>query len=149
EMARPGLPSRLRLALRQALREERRTSTGPLRMKGEATSVRVTVQPMEVPRFEERLLLVIFEEVPALQRASAAPAEAEEALERELEATRLELSSTIELLESTNQELTAAHEEAVSMNEELQSANEELEASREELQSLNEELTNVNRQLEE
>ena len=50
---------------------------------------------------------------------------------------------------SANDELTATNEEAMSVNEELQSTNEELETSKEELQSLNEELTALNSQLNE
>jgi two-component system CheB/CheR fusion protein len=161
-LAREPLRTKLRATVREAIRDERpATTTGAhVRRDGTQHSVTVLVNPVEVPKVAEKLLLVSFEESPGLagpERASrvadgSSSTGSEESLvhqlELELTAAKDELQGTIGELESSNEDLKAANEEAMSMNEELQSTNEELETSKEELQSLNEELTTVNQQLQ-
>ncbi|HEV2335480.1 MAG TPA: chemotaxis protein CheB, partial [Stellaceae bacterium] len=151
-MAREGLRTKLRAAIRQAGREPAGTAVGGAQMErdGKAVAVSVSVQPIQSEG--EGFLLVSFSDEPEPKKGSmegirpADPPHVAE-LEQELDATRKELESAIRDLEATNDELTAANEEAMSVNEELQSTNEELETSKEELQSLNEELTALNSQL--
>jgi two-component system CheB/CheR fusion protein len=153
-MARDGLRTKLRAAIRQAGREQARVAVGGVQMdrNGDAVAVSISVQP--VPNEGEGFLLVSFTDEPERAKGGRTGAEAIDPphvaeLEQELDATRKELESAIHELEATNDELTATNEEAMSVNEELQSTNEELETSKEELQSLNEELTALNSQLNE
>ncbi len=74
-------------------------------------------------------------------------ASTDEALQKELLATRGQLKASNDELESAVENMRSAAEEFQVMNEELQSANEELETSKEELQSINEELQTVNSEL--
>jgi len=155
-MARDGLPSKLRVAIRKAIDDDAPATFSGARVEREGETVRVTVRVEPVPANGGTLLLVGFIDEPPIE-----PLKDEERterrddasvavhLERELEATRKELQATINELEIANEELTATNEEAMSMNEEFQSTNEELETSKEELQSLNEELTTLNAQLQE
>jgi two-component system, chemotaxis family, CheB/CheR fusion protein len=167
-MARDGLRTRLRAAVRQAIRDQRRVELSGVRLKRgtQHVAVQVVVEPVPQPKEAELLLLVWFGDQgapPASRRTDAAtaeppqpaPAEADfdyEAivrhLDEELRNTREDLQCTIEELETSNEEFKSANEEVMSINEELQSTNEELETSKEELQSLNEELQTVNNQLE-
>jgi two-component system CheB/CheR fusion protein len=157
-MARQGLRIRIRSACQRAMREGHTVTETDARVSrnGRYVPCTVTVRPITEPRDAEGLLLVVFQDLPALapaQRSNRAARDDEESsiieqLESELRATRDDLRSTIEELKSSNEELKASNEEIMSMNEELQSTNEELETSKEELQSLNEELTTVNSQLQ-
>jgi two-component system CheB/CheR fusion protein len=153
-MARDGLRTKLRAAIRRAGREHARVAVRGTQVdrNGNAVAVSVSVQP--VPNEGEGFLLVSFSDEPERKKGGKAGADAVDPphvieLEQELDATRQELESAIHELETTNDELTATNEEAMSVNEELQSTNEELETSKEELQSLNEELTALNSQLSE
>src|SRR4051794_4137819 len=154
-MARDGLRTKLRAAIRQLGREPACTAHTDAQMdcNGETVAVSIRVQPVHTDG--EKLLLVSFSDRPEHSDGRKAVSEAIDPpqhvalLEQELDATRQELESAIRDLETTNDELTATNEEAMSVNEELQSTNEELETSKEELQSLNEELTALNTQLSE
>ena len=153
-MARDGLRTKLRMAIRQAVRHHGRITVGGAQIdrNGATVAVSITAQPIEAA--DEVLVLISFSDEPARQdgraaRHAAADVPAAAQLEAELDATRTELESAIRDLEISNDELTATNEEAMSVNEELQSTNEELEISKEELQSLNEELTALNSQLNE
>jgi len=153
-MARDGLRTKLRAAIRQAGREHARAAFGGAEVdrNGDAVAVNISVQPVQAEG--EELFLVSFSDAPEPEKSGTAGGEAADPphvaqLEQELDATRKELESAIRDLEEANDELTATNEEAMSVNEELQSTNEELETSKEELQSLNEELTALNSQLNE
>jgi len=153
-MARDGLRTKLRAAIRQAGREQACIALGGAMVErgGDPVAVSISVQP--VPAEGEGFLLVSFSDEPEHGKGGKEGTEAVDPphvaqLEHELDATRKELESAIHDLETTNDELTATNEEAMSVNEELQSTNEELETSKEELQSLNEELTALNSQLNE
>jgi two-component system CheB/CheR fusion protein len=153
-MARDGVRTKLRVALQQAVQENRRVviGGGTLRRAGGTAAFRIDIQP--VVSEGEELLLVCFIDEPAPVRSHGhAPAAAESAriveLEKELDATRAELSGAIRNLEISGEEQRAINEEALSVNEEFQSTNEEMVTSKEELQSLNEELTALNSQLQE
>src|SRR6266404_963195 len=153
-MARDGLRTKLRAAIRQAGQQHARVAVGGAQVdrNGDAVAVSVSVQPLQTE--DEEFLLVSFSDEPERKKSSKEGAQAADPphvvqLEQELDATRKELESAIHDLETTNDELTATNEEAMSVNEELQSTNEELETSKEELQSLNEELTALNSQLNE
>jgi len=151
-MAREGLRTKLRAAIRQASREQAAVTVGRVRMDrdGAVLVVRLSVRPVQLEG--EPFFVVSFSDEVEPGKSGKEAAEAAEAphaaqLEQELDATRKELESAIHDLEATNDELTASNEEAMSVNEELQSTNEELETSKEELQSLNEELVALNSQL--
>ncbi|HEX7080799.1 MAG TPA: CheR family methyltransferase [Gammaproteobacteria bacterium] len=157
ELAREGLRSKLRAALRSVRRtgEPAEFEFRVLR-DGRLRRCSGKIRPLEGGAADDGLLLLSFEPVAQIQ-APSAPAELDhepgeeglvQELRQELGAVREQLNSTIEDLEAANDALKASHEEAISMNEELQAGNEELETSREELQSLNEELTTLNAQLE-
>ena len=153
-LAREGLRSKLRAAIRQArLTQERVTADGRVLRDGRFRRCSVTVRPLDGGSPDEGTLFISFE--PGRDAAAADAYEVGGAessivrdLQHELASTREQLNSTIEDLEAANDGLKASHEEAMSMNEELQSGNEELETSKEELQSLNEELITLNHQLE-
>jgi len=157
-LARQGLEPKLRVVIHRAIRENatRSIKDVKLRLGGDIRRVNIEVEPLNLSKQTEGLLMISFQEQPnpsgetlaeARTRAETAESELQRQLEQELETTRDDLQSTIEELESANEGLKASNEEVMSMNEELQSANEELETSKEELQSLNEELSTVNSQL--
>lgn len=159
-LARPGLESKLRLAIQRTVRQDTAETLKNVIMPhtGGARRVNIDIEPLNQSKHTEGLLLVSFQEQPnplgeAAHELTSRPDGAEpdliRQLEQELDVTREDLQSTIEELESSNEELKASNEEIMSMNEELQSTNEELESSKEELQSLNEELTTVNNELHE
>lgn len=152
-LAREGLRSRLRGALRQAALSDSSVTVHNARVKrnGSYVSVKLTVTPASVLEEHGRLLLVVFEEeseIVAVNVNGVDELALLKQLEDELQVTRDDLQNSIERLEISNEELKISNEEVVSVNEELQSINEELESSKEELQSLNEELNTVNQQLE-
>ena len=154
-LAREGLRSRLRSAIREA-RETDATivvADAQVRRRTGFCAVKLTVAPVARPRVSgaREMLLVVFEDAPktapiALGKGSQA-AQLVMRLEEELRATKEDLSSTIERLQRAVEDSTAANEEATSVNEEMQTTNEELESSKEELQSMNEELNTVNQEL--
>ncbi len=152
------VPASVRVKLRSAIRkaglERARVSLdgGHIERDGRTHRFKLEVQP--VRNGEDMLFLICFIEkvgqVPAVTRPQGAPDGArEDALERELEATKTELRGAILDLELSGEEQKAINEDALSVNEEFQSTNEELLTSKEELQSLNEELTALNSQLQE
>ncbi len=160
DLARQGLQSKLRGAIRKAI-DQKKISTATatcVKRNGDEVSVLITVRHVHSYEESQKLLLVSFEDKPRIVgelKGTTKKKEGEEdkedivqQLEYELQATREDLQSTIEELETSNEELKVSNEEITSMNEELQSTNEELETSREELQSLNVELSAVNKQLE-
>jgi two-component system CheB/CheR fusion protein len=154
-MAREGLRSKLRTAIRQAGEKTAGIVVTGARLSRSDSSVevRISVQPLQSDG--EDLLLVSFIDEPKRERKPGAsietPADGTRIaqLEHELDVTRQELQSAIRDHEASNEELKSINEEAMSVNEEFQSTNEELETSKEELQSLNEELTALNTQLHE
>jgi two-component system, chemotaxis family, CheB/CheR fusion protein len=100
--------------------------------------------------FDEKPVEVVVSRRKGKTKASAQPRFAEREVNRlteELAAMREYLQSVIEQQEAANEELQSANEEVQSANEELQSTNEELETSKEETQSSNEELATVNDEL--
>ena len=153
-MAHPGLRTRLRAAIQQAIRENARVVVADVRLHHDGRMVLLSIDVRPVATADEDLLLVCFVDAPTRAQSSPAPIPPEEVsrvaeLERELEATRAELQGAIRNLEISIEEQKALNEEALSVNEEFQSANEELLTSKEELQSLNEELAALNSQLQE
>lgn len=153
-MARPGVRTKLRAAIQQAIQEDARivVTGGRTEDRGTVLPFSIAVQP--VPSEGEDLLLICFLDEPAHGRPRGRAGAANElsavaVLERELEATRTELQAAIRNLELSGEEQKVINEEALSINEEYQSTNEELLTSKEELQSLNEELTALNTQLQE
>jgi two-component system, chemotaxis family, CheB/CheR fusion protein len=153
-MAREGLPSALRAAVRRAIEQgQETTSEARVRRSRTLHPVRFVVAPLRLGRDDEArpLLVSFFEREP--KPDAGAPAGAgeqvdESHLQADLDATREDLRLTVEQMEAANEELKASNEEIRSINEELQASNEELETSKEELQSLNEELNTVNSQLQ-
>lgn len=159
-LARPGLESKLRVVIQRAIRENAPQNINDVVMRHGNVSRRVSidVEPLNLSKQTEGLLLISFQEQPnptgealpeAKERTQVIQLDAVRQLEQELETTREDLQGMVEQLEGSNEELKASNEEIMSMNEELQSTNEELETSKEELQSVNEELSTVNNQLHE
>jgi len=155
-MARKGLRLDLRTVLREAIetdREATRDSGAVETEDGRIQRVTLIVEPLMETAGDQRLFLIVFNDIgPSLNRedagaAAGPPDESTLQLERELRETRERLQSLIEEYETALEELKSSNEELVSVNEELQSTNEEMEASKEELQSLNEELHTVNTEL--
>ena len=153
-MARDGLRTKLRRALRQAFDENAEQGFAVrLGRDGAQRMVDVTVTPAGASDAPD-LMLVSFAPRSDIVKDTSIETSAPDAghdrreLEDELASTRAELRHTAEQMESANEELKAYNEETTSMNEELQSTNEELETSKEELQSFNEELHSVNNQLQ-
>lgn len=152
-LAREGLRSRLRSALRDAMSTHATVVVTDARIRRGAAlnQVKLTVTPVGGADESNPLLLVVFEEMaraPAAVESKDVTGPLVRQLEEELKATKDDLQNTIERLGASNEDLRAANEEVVSTNEELQSINEELESSKEELQSLNEELNTSNQQLQ-
>jgi two-component system CheB/CheR fusion protein len=157
-MARKGLRSELRTALREAVEGRRQARREGLAVDLDHAGPRVTLivdplperdgDPLFVVVFEETRLLPAAEALAAATTASSIDRGAVDQLESELHETRDRLQSAIEEYETALEELKSANEELVSVNEELQSANEELETAKEEQQSVNEELHTVNLELQ-
>ncbi|MDD2875952.1 MAG: chemotaxis protein CheB [Acidiphilium sp.] len=153
-MARQGVRTKLRAAIRQAINSKGRVvvAGGIIEHDGAARRFSIDVQP--VANEGEALLLICFVETATSAeivkpRTSRQEGPRIASLERELEATRTELLGAIRDLELSSEDQKTINEEALSINEEFQSTNEELLTSKEELQSLNEELTALNSQLQE
>ena len=162
KMAREGLASALRQAVRRAT-----TSGGPVKTEGvrvkASDGIRevglevIPIGPAQGAKGRHHLILFLEKRArgasaaPALERgrgarkAAAGPTVAR--LSRELDDAHEQLRAVGEEHEAAVEELRAATEETQSSNEELQSTNEELETSKEELQATNEELTTVNEEL--
>jgi two-component system, chemotaxis family, CheB/CheR fusion protein len=164
-LVRDGLLIELRAAIYQAQRQEMLVSKKavPIRDSDDSRIVNLHVIPFQAPSSNERHLLVLFEEVPAIDvpPSSSNPQTSQSDLERENTRLRQELAAAIQEraatqeylqamileLEHTNQDLKVANEEILSSNEELQSTNEELETAKEEIQATNEELNTTNEEL--
>ena len=156
-MARSGLRSTLRTALREAVESGRaveRKSVG-VAVAGEGIQqITLIVDPLHEPNAAPSYLIVFVDrpEATAIPTSKDLDREggehdADRPLESELRDTREQLQSVTEEHETALEELRSANEELHSVNEELQSTNEELETSKEEIQSINEELQTVNGQL--
>ena len=146
--------NKLRLAIRQACRENAQAVIPGGRLEREGGTLRFRIEVRPVVSEGEDLLLVGFIDEPGpppRQNFPAGPGDAPPAaeIEQELEATRTELQAALRSLEILGEEQKAINEESSSVQEEYQSTNEELMTSKEELQSLNEELTALNTQLQE
>jgi PAS domain S-box-containing protein len=153
KMARPSLVFELRNIVNKAQKSGERVRKGGLEVKlrNKVYYVDIEAVPLDTAT-EERLFLVIFEEVDPPVVASTRNADARnrriQELEAELTALREDMRSIIEEQEASNEELQSANEEIISSNEELQSINEELETSKEEIESTNEELLTINQELQ-
>lgn len=153
KMARPMLVFELRNAIHKAHK-----SGEPVRKNGLEFKVRTKTHYASIEAIpldtatEERLFLIIFEEieppVTAIAQTTSARNQRIKELETELANLREDMRSIIEEQEASNEELQSANEEIISSNEELQSINEELETSKEEIESTNEELLTINQELQ-
>jgi two-component system, chemotaxis family, CheB/CheR fusion protein len=157
EMARKGWNLELRTALRRCVETNRPVEQQRAVLPsdgGQATPVRLIVEPLPSPS-SAPLYMIVFLEAdpprPADDRVATAAVPESNAviaqLERENRDLREQLQSIAEEHATAVEELRSSNEELQSVNEELQSTNEELETSREEIQSINEELNTVNVQL--
>ncbi|WP_461074497.1 PAS domain S-box protein [Spirosoma flavus] len=153
KMARPSLVFELRNAVHKVQKsgESVRKSGLEVKIKNKVHYVAIEAIPIDTVG-EERLFLIIFEEVeppvvPTTRSADARNRRIKE-LESELANLREDMRSIIEEQEASNEELQSANEEIISSNEELQSINEELETSKEEIESTNEELLTINQELQ-
>src|SRR5690606_37517798 len=123
-LAREGLRSKLRAALREARKSgERIVHDGRVLRDGRFTRCRITVRTLEGGLPDESLLLVTFEPLagayaPSSTASADLAVDAESATVRELQAelaaTRDQLSAAIEDLEAANDALKVSHEEAIS-----------------------------------
>jgi two-component system CheB/CheR fusion protein len=153
KMARAGLELELRNAVHKVIKTEEPVINSGLTLshKGVIHHVAFEVTPLRT-QTEEKLLLIIFEEVKTPSSAELQVTFSKDRrvkqLESELMALREDMRALIEEQEAANEELQSANEEIVLSNEELQSINEELETSKEELESSNEELMTINQELQ-
>lgn len=128
----------------------------PFDSMGEARALDMIIRPIVKDTFQQRLLIITFDEKASRAEASAHvinmervdPTEHAHNIERELIFTREYMQNLVEQLETSNEELKSLNEELQSSNEELQSSNEELETAKEELQAVNEELVTLNAELQ-
>jgi len=153
KMARPSLVFELRNVVHKAQKmgEAVRKTGLEIKIRNKAHYVAIEAVPLDTST-EERLFLIVFEEVdspviPSMKTADARNQRIRE-LEIELTSLREDMRSIIEEQEASNEELQSANEEIISSNEELQSINEELETSKEEIESTNEELLTINQELQ-
>lgn len=153
KMARPALVFELRNSIHKAQKSGERVRKNGLEFKirNETHYVAIEAVPLDMAT-EERLFLIIFEEVnpPVVSTTPSTGARNKriKELEAELAGLRDDMRSIIEEHEASNEELQSANEEIISSNEELQSINEELETSKEEIESTNEELLTINQELQ-
>ena len=155
--ARPGLYTKLRAALIEAINNEETVNLRGVHIErdGQRCRVACAIEPIPAAATSRSVFLVTFRDEPEPQPPAVVEdgERGDPALVRQLEAelkdARQEQKETLLQLEAANEQYGASHEELISLNEELQSSNEELETSKEELQSLNEELVTINHQLEE
>jgi len=157
-MAREGLNHELPGVFRKALQNYNPTVLRNLKIgsNGDTVLVDVTVQKIENPEAVRDMIMIVFNDVPAVSadtvpngktiKASSSTHEKEQ--ETELRRCHEELQSIREEMQTSQEELKSTNEELQSTNEELQSTNEELTTSKEEMQSLNEELQTVNAELQ-
>jgi two-component system CheB/CheR fusion protein len=158
-MARPGLRSRLNLAIQQARAAKSRTVVPCGRVMDDHAGdfYDLDIQPVTVSDQTYWLICFVPAAKPPLPAAQTKASRAKSPddrqriarLEHENDVMAAELKAAIRDLDASAEEQKAINEEALSVNEEHQSTNEELLTSKEELQSLNEELTALNSQLQE
>jgi two-component system CheB/CheR fusion protein len=155
-MARTGLRTPLRLALKQATDSGRSVERSGISVRaadGRTRHVSLLVEPRREQGADPVFLVVFLEgqevgqDTSESAEASFSEAGTNHQLDAELRDTREQLQSMTEEHDTALEELRSANEELHSVNEELQSTNEELETSKEEIQSINEELRTVNGQL--
>jgi two-component system CheB/CheR fusion protein len=153
KMARPALTFELRNIVHKAgqLGTPVRRSGLEIKIKDKIQYVAIEAVPFSTDA-DERLYLIVFEEVTAIVAAENDAADARSRrirqLEDELATLREDIRSLIEDQEAAHEEQQSANEEIISSNEELQSINEELETSKEEIESTNEELLTINQELQ-
>lgn len=152
KMIRQDLLIELRSLLAKSHKDGSECKSGIKKIKtGERASyIRIHIKPLIAGGDQNKLALVIFEEMDMedltiyTEKVNSEPNSTDtlrlRELELELAATKEHLQTYIEELETTNEELQSLNEEMQSTNEELQSSNEELETTNEELQSTNEEI---------
>jgi two-component system CheB/CheR fusion protein len=153
KMARSGLAFELRNAIHKANRSGAPARKSGLEIKANkvAHQVNIEVVPLH-SNGEEKLYLVIFEEMAKQTSSDLAAVYSKDKLVKQLQdeltAVREDVRSIVEEQEASNEELQSANEEIISSNEELQSINEELQTSKEEVESTNEELMTINTELQ-
>ena len=153
KMARPSLTFELRNVIQKAGQSGQpvRRSGLEVRIKDQVHYVAVEAVPFSTD-LDERLFLVLFEEVTAIITAESDAVDARsrriKQLEEELATLRDDMRSVVEEQEAAHEELQSANEDVISSNEELQSINEELETGKEEIESTNEELLTINQELQ-
>ena len=156
-MARQGLRNELPNAFRKATQNFENVVLRHLSVNADGRNwlVDVTIQQIENPLPLRGKLLVIFNELPEVEKLPIIAAKGKSShiaahaeLELELQSVKELLQSTREEMQTSQEELKSTNEELQSTNEELQSTNEELTTSKEEMQSLNEELHTVNIELQ-
>lgn len=158
DMARKGLRTELRAALRKAITTQTSVilKNVMIETNDELQAINLIIRPLPELGEPVNFWLIVFQDVGHLQHKDAIHAgtilsKADETLiqhlENELNATKEHLQLTVEELEVANEKLKSSNEELLSMNEELQSSNEEMQTSKEELQSINEELQTINSEL--
>jgi two-component system CheB/CheR fusion protein len=106
----------------------------------------LTVIPFKIKRTDEKLMMVLFNEVdaPAATVKDAAIFDEKVYANEYVKNLEEELRETKENLQDVFEKLDASNENMQSFNEELLSNNEEMQSTNEELQSVNEELHTIN-----
>ncbi len=115
---------------------------------GVASTVRVSVEPVEDPKALNDMFMVVFTDILSVPMPAVPSASGQVPPNTDVHDLMLALARAREEHQATREEMQTSQEELKSANEELQSANEELTTSREEMQSMNEELQTVNSELQ-
>jgi two-component system CheB/CheR fusion protein len=157
-MAREGLRHELPGAFRKAMQDFNPIVLRSIRIgtNGGTQFVDVTIQRIDSPDTVRGMVMVVFNDVPALVEHEILNVKTGKGkttgrikeLVIKLQRSAEDLQSTREEMQTSQEEIKSTNEELQSTNEELQSSNEELSTSKEEMQSLNEELQTVNIELQ-
>jgi two-component system CheB/CheR fusion protein len=148
-MARDGLATPLRSALKKALARRTKVVERGVRVKkrGHAEAVDIVVLPLANDFSGSALVAFVERETASGVKVSKSGSGSASTL-AELRRTKAQLESVTREMSESQDLLRGVNEDLQSANEELQSANEELTTSKEEMQSLNEELLSLNAELQ-
>ncbi len=165
KLLKDGLAVEVHAAVQECRRTRQRVVRERIRFQDGAEWKRANITVEGLRRGHAELVLVVFEDAPAITTVRPSVVKAPrflpwggkaeihqlhqtiDELEREVDAMRAYVQTVTSDYEVTVEQLRCANEESLSSNEELQSTNEELETAKEEAQSTNEELRTLNEEL--
>ncbi len=151
-MARAEIRAPLAIAMRKAIGERVPVTVQGIPLEDTGKSrLDLLVESVDAPSTVERMVMIVFREVPAgagrRPRRNVAVNDLDTSPAVELLRAQEDIAALRAAMRTAEEDRQAAIEELQSTNEELQSANEELTTSKEEAQSMNEELQTINAEL--